>query len=169
MGIIFMTLMLMLGGVVWLTLIAMALGAYYLLGRAVLKNIRQAFLQPGEAQITAYEIQTPNLEEDNASDTRPMIRLELDYERYGQHFKLNLGPLPCWELFPALAQSKNRAACWMTHEDWQQLLQGRHLKVLCDLKRAEAILTTQVRFKREIFVTALLALATLFILALLQV
>jgi hypothetical protein len=168
MEIIFVTLLLVFGGLLWLGLIAIALGAYYLLGRLILKSMRQAFLRPGTAQITAYEIRTPDLKEDDAEDARPLIRLELDCERHGQHFRLNLGPLTCQELFAALDQPVHRAACWMTSEDWQQLLQGRWITVACDPGRTEAILTSQVRAKREMLVAALLALATIVLLALLQ-
>lgn len=168
MEIIFAAALLVLGGVTYLGLIAIALGTYYLLGRLILKTIRQAFLQPGTAQIIAYEIRTPDLREEDADDARPMISLELDCERHGQHFKLDLGPLSCQELFAAIDQPKRRAACWMTSEDWHQLLQDRWITVACDLKRAEAILTSQVRIKREMLVAAVIALATILALALIR-
>lgn len=165
---IIVVLLLALGGLLWLGLITIALGAYYLLGRLILKSIRQAFLRLGTAQITAYEIQTPGLEEGDAEDARPTIRLELDCERHGQYFRLNLGPVTCQELFAALDQPVHRAACWMTSEDWKLLLHERRITIACDPQRAEALLTSQVSAKREMLIAAVIALATIIALALLQ-
>lgn len=62
-------------------------GGYYLFGRLILKGIRQAFLRPGAAQVAAYEILTPDPKEGDAEDARPMICLELNCERHGQHYR----------------------------------------------------------------------------------
>lgn len=87
MDIIFVTFLLAFGGLLWIGLIAIGLGGYYLSGRLILKGIRQAFLRPGTTQVAAYEIRTPDPKEDDAEDARPMICLELSGERHGQHYR----------------------------------------------------------------------------------
>lgn len=169
MDILALVLLVGMGTLVCLLLLVLAGVAYYHMGKHTLRTLRQVFLRPGTAQVTGYEIFTPDLTQSDASDARPMIRLQLDCERQGQRFPLELGPLTCGELFLALDQSEYRVASWMTDEDWRQLLENRQIIVACDPRRRDAALTSQVHAARKTLVTFLIALASLTLMALLQI
>jgi hypothetical protein len=112
-----------------LLLFAFSAWGSYKLVRLLWEKIRRALLRPGTAQITAYEIFTPDPEDLDVKDTRPQVRLELDCERHGQRFQISLGPLTCEELFPALDLPAHHVACWLSDEDWRQLLEDRWITI----------------------------------------
>lgn len=152
----------LLGGLLWLiSLLLFAFSAWgsYKLVRLLWEKIRRALLRPGTAQITAYEIFTPDPEDLDVQDTRPQVRLELDCERHGQRFQISLGPLTCEELFPALDLPAHHVACWLDDEDWRQLLEKRWVTIACDWHRHKAILTSQIRQDRRILSISALSLS----------
>ena len=152
----------LLGGLLWLiSLLLFAFSAWgsYKLVRLLWEKIRRALLRPGTAQITAYEIFTPDPEDLDVQDTRPQVRLELDCERHGQRFQISLGPLTCEELFPALDLPAHHVACWLDDEDWRQLLEKRWVTIACDWRRHKAILTSQIRQDRRILSISALSLS----------
>jgi hypothetical protein len=93
MAIAFIILLCVLLWLVSLLLFAFSAWGSYKLVRLLWEKIRRALLRPGTAQITAYEIFTPDHEDLDVKDTRPQVRLELDCERHGQRFQISLGPL----------------------------------------------------------------------------
>lgn len=151
-----------LGGLLWLIsllLLAFSAWAFYKLARLLWAKILSALLRPGTAQITAYEISTPDPDNQDAQDSRPQIRLELDCERHGQHFQISLGPLTCEELFPALDLPAHHVACWLSEEDWHQLLDKRWITIACDWRQHKAILTSQIRKDRRLLLVSFLSLS----------
>ena len=152
----------LLGGLLWLiSLLLFAFSAWgsYKLVRLLWEKIRRALLRPGTAQITAYEIFTPDPEDLDVQDTRPQVRLELDCERHGQRFQISLGPLTCEELFPALDLPAHHVACWLDDEDWRQLLENRWVTIACDWRQRKAILTSQIREDRRMLLIGFLSLS----------
>lgn len=155
-------LFIVLGGLLWLIgllLFAFSAWASYKLTRLLWEKIRTALLRPGTAQITSYEVFTPDPEDIHVQDTRPQIRLELDCERHGQRFQISLGPLTCEELFPALDLPAHHVACWLNDEDWRQLLEKRWVTIACDLRLRKAILTSQIRNDRRLLLVSFLSLS----------
>jgi len=155
-------LIILLGGLLWLIsllLFAFAAWASYKLARLLWEKIRRALLRPGTAQITSYEIFTPDLEDIHFQDSRPQIRLELDCERHGQRFQISLGPLTCEELFPALDLPAHHVACWLSDEDWRQMLENRWVTIACDWQQRKAILTSQIRQDRRLLLLGFLSLS----------
>jgi hypothetical protein len=142
-----------------LPLFAFSAWGSYKLVRLLWEKIRRALLRPGTAQITAYEIFTPDPEELDVKDTRPQVRLELDCERHGQRFQISLGPLTCEELFPALDLPAHHVACWLSDEDWRQLLEDRWITIACDWQQRKAILTSQIRQDRRLLLITFLSLS----------
>jgi hypothetical protein len=142
-----------------LLLFAFSAWGSYKLVRLLWEKIRRALLRPGTAQITAYEIFTPDPEELDVKDTRPQVRLELDCERHGQRFQISLGPLTCEELFPALDLPAHHVACWLSDEDWRQLLEDRWITIACDWQQRKAILTSQIRQDRRLLLITFLSLS----------
>ncbi|VXA96217.1 conserved hypothetical protein [Pseudomonas sp. 8O] len=155
-------LFIVLGGLLWLIsllLFAFSAWASYKLMRLLWEKIRRALLRPGTAQITSYEVFTPDPEDIHVQDTRPQIRLELDCERHGQRFQVSLGPLTCEELFPALDLPAHHIACWLSDEDWRQLLEKRWVTIACDWRLRKAILTSQIRNDRRLLLISFLSLS----------
>lgn len=152
----------LLGGLLWLIsllLFAFSVWGFYKLAQLLLGKIRRALLRPGTAQIKAYEIFTPDPEDIHVQDTRPQVRLELDCERHGQRFEISLGPLTCEELFPALDLPAHHVACWLSDEDWRQLLEHRWVTIACDWRQRKAILTSQIRKDRRLLLISALSLS----------
>ncbi|MGE8295642.1 MAG: hypothetical protein ACN6PH_08865 [Pseudomonas sp.] len=152
----------LLGGLLWLIsllLLAFAAWGFHKLARLLWGKIRRALLRPGTAQITSYEVFTPDLEAFHALDSRPQVRLELDCERHGQRFQMSLGPLTCEELFPALDLPAHHVACWLSDEDWRQLLENRWITIACDWQQRKAILTSQIRQDRRLLLITFLSLS----------
>ncbi|GEM_PF-1369305 len=152
----------LLGVLFWLlSLLMLALSGwatYKLMGK-LWDKIRRALLRPGTAQVTAYEVITPDPREIGIDDARPHIRLELDCERNGQRFQLSLGPLRCDKLFPALDLPAHHVACWLTEDDWRQLLEKRWITIACDWRRQKAILTSQIREDRIFLLITFLSIS----------
>jgi hypothetical protein len=159
MAIAFIILLCVLLWLVSLPLFAFSAWGSYKLVRLLWEKIRRALLRPGTAQITAYEIFTPDPEELDVKDTRPQVRLELDCERHGQRFQISLGPLTCEELFPALDLPAHHVACWLSDEDWRQLLEDRWITIACDWQQRKAILTSQIRQDRRLLLITFLSLS----------
>jgi hypothetical protein len=159
MAIAFIILLCVLLWLVSLLLFAFSAWGSYKLVRLLWEKIRRALLRPGTAQITAYEIFTPDPEELDVKDTRPQVRLELDCERHGQRFQISLGPLTCEELFPALDLPAHHVACWLSDEDWRQLLEDRWITIACDWQQRKAILTSQIRQDRRLLLITFLSLS----------
>ncbi|MGE8498346.1 MAG: hypothetical protein ACN6O6_12645 [Pseudomonas sp.] len=168
MEILFGTLLLLFSAVVWLLLVAMACAGYYFAGKLILKNTRRAFLRTSTARVTAYDMFTPDLAEGDAEDERPLLHLQLACERGGQLCQLKLGPVSCQELFLALGQPRYRSSCWMTDDDWRDLLEGRELAVACDFRHNAAFLLNQMQLAREILIGAIIAVAVLTLAAVAQ-
>lgn len=168
MEILFGTLLLLFSAVTWLLLISLVCAGYYFAGKHILKGTRRAFLRTGTAQVTGYEMFTPDLAEGHGEDERPLFRLQLACERDGQLCSLTVGPVSCQELFMALDQPLHRASCWMTEDDWRDLLEGRELTVACDFRRNEAFLLNQKQLARETLIGALITLAVLALAAVAQ-
>lgn len=155
-------LFILLGGLLWLIsllLSAFSAWGFYKLARLLWEKIRRALLRPGTAQITSYEVFTPAPENVHVQDTRPQVRLELDCERHGQRFQISLGPLTCEELFPALDLLAHHIACWLSDEDWRQLLKDRWVTIACDWRQRKAILTSQIRQDRSMLLIGFLSLS----------
>ena len=155
-------LFILLGGLLWLIsllLFAFSAWALYKLARLLWEKIRRALLRPGTAQITSYEVFTPDPEDIDVQDTRPQVRLELDCERHGQRFQISLRPLTCEELFPALDLPAHHVACWLSDEDWRQLLENRWVTIACDWQQRKAILTSQIRQDRRMLLISFLSLS----------
>jgi hypothetical protein len=155
-------LFILLGGLLWLIsllLFAFSAWALYKLARLLWEKIRRALLRPGTAQITSYEVFTPAPEDIDVQDTRPQVRLELDCERHGQRFQISLGPLTCEELFLALDLPAHHVACWLSDEDWRQLLENRWVTIACDWQQRKAILTSQIRQDRRMLLISFLSLS----------
>lgn len=155
-------LFILLGGLLWLIsllLSTFAAWAFYKLARLLWKKIRRALLRPGTAQITSYEVFTPDLEDIHFQDSRPQVRLELDCERLGQRFQISLGPLTCEELFPALDMPAHHVACWLSDEDWRQMLENRWVTIACDWRQRKAILNSQIREDRRMLLIGFLSLS----------
>lgn len=169
MDILFGTLLVLFGTAAWLLLVALACASYYFAGKLILKGTRRAFLRTGIAQVTGYEMFTPDLAEGDAEDERPLFRLQLACERDSQPCQLVLGPVSCQELFLALGQPRYRAACWMTDDDWRDLLMDCTLTVACDWRRHQAFLLNQVQRARETLIGAIIALAVLALAAVVQI
>jgi hypothetical protein len=152
----------LLGGLLWLislSLLAFSAWAFYKLTRLLWEKIRRSLLRPGTAQITSYEVFTPDPEDTHAMDSRPQVQLELDCERHGQRFQISLGPLTCEELFPALDLPAHHVACWLSEDDWRQLLDKRWITIACDWRQRKAILTSQIRKDRRLLVISVLSLS----------
>ncbi|WP_061241157.1 hypothetical protein [Ectopseudomonas composti] len=152
----------LLGGLLWLIsllLLAFSAWGFYKLARLLWEKIHLALLRPGTAQITAYEVLTPDPEDIHVQDTRPQIRLALDCERHGQRFEISLGPLTCEELFPALDLPAHHVACWLSEDDWRQLLEKRWITIACDWRQRKAILTSQIRQDRRMLLISALSLS----------
>lgn len=152
----------LLGGLLWLIsllLFAFSAWGFYKLARLLWEKIRRSFLRPGTAQITSYEVFTPDPEDIHVTDSRPQVHLELDCERHGQRFQISLGPLTCEELFPALDLPAHHVACWLSEEDWQQLLDKRWITIACDWRQRKAILTSQIRNDRRLLLISFLSLS----------
>jgi hypothetical protein len=162
------TLLLLFSAVTWLLLISLACAGYYFVAKHILKGTRRAFLQTITTQVTGYEMFTPDLAEGHDEDERPLFRLQLACERDGQPWQLILGPVSCQELFLALGQPRYRASCWMTDDDWRDLLAGQELTVACDFQRSEAFLLNQMQQARETLIGAIIALTILALAALAQ-
>ncbi|MDN5536127.1 hypothetical protein [Comamonas sp.] len=155
-------LFIVLGGLLWLIsllLFAFSAWGFYKLARLLWEKIRRSFLRPGTAQVTSYEVFTPDPEDIHVTDSRPQVHLELDCERHGQRFQISLGPLTCEELFPALDLPAHHVACWLSEEDWQQLLDKRWITIACDWRQRKAILTSQIRNDRRLLLISFLSLS----------
>lgn len=133
--------------------------AVYKLARLAWEKMRRGTLRPGTAQISAYEVFTPDPRDIGVSDARPQVRLELDCERHGRHFQISLGPLKCEELFPALDLPEHHVACWLSEDDWRQLLEKRWITIACDWSQQKAILTSQIREDRRTLIITFLSLS----------
>lgn len=152
----------LLGSLLWLiSLLLSAFSAWglYKLTQLLWEKIRRALLRPGTAQITSYKVFAPDPEDIHVQDTRPQIHLELDCERHGQRFQISLGPLTCEELFPALDLPAHHVACWLSDEDWRQLLEDRWITIACDWQQRKAILTSQIRQDRRILLISFLSVS----------
>lgn len=57
----------------------------------------------------------------------------------------------------------------MTDDDWHQLLENLRITAACDPRRKDAILTSQVRLKRETLAAFLIAHASLTLMTLVQI
>ncbi|QNH07900.1 hypothetical protein HNQ27_10700 [Pseudomonas sp. B11D7D] len=155
-------LFIVLGGLLWLIsllLFAFSAWGFYKLARLLWEKIHRSFLRPGTAQVTSYEVFTPDPEDIHVTDSRPQVHLELDCERHGQRFQISLGPLTCEELFPALDLPAHHIACWLSEEDWQQLLDKRWITIACDWRQRKAILTSQIRNDRRLLLISFLSLS----------
>lgn len=134
---------------------------------ATYQRIKVARMQPGTAQVVSFTVSRHDPENSSYSDERPVVTLELDCELKGKHFLFNLEPLTSQRLFKALGLPPNSPSCWMTDEQWQQLLQGRRVSIACDSKSEKAVLIGKLHYSRMQIVSWLIAVMILIAIVLL--
>ncbi|QEI06231.1 hypothetical protein FXN63_10560 [Pigmentiphaga aceris] len=163
---VFLVLLLGFLGLAFLAMVALCGLAYYYLFKKIATFARQALIRATEARVTGFEISIPDLTQSDASDARPMIHLHLEDSIRQSQF--SLGPVPCRDVFIALGEPENLAACWMTDDDWRQLLQNRQISVIRDARSKGAVLATDMRQQKQMLISFLIALAILAAMAVAQ-
>jgi len=78
------------------------------------------------------------------------VRLELDGERHGGisdiHGSIDVRET---ELFPTLDLPAHPVTCWLSEDDWSQLLESRWLTIARNWRQRESMLASQIRQDRR--------------------